>query len=289
MLKIRMGGVPEHFNLPIILANEFDLFKNKNIELEWHYFPAGTGAMTKAIAYNEIDIAVGLTEGVVAAIINGLEAKIIKQYISTPLIWGIHTGIHSNLKTIGECEGKKYAISRLGSGSHLMALIDAEIRGKSIQDNDFLLIENMDGALTSLSKNDSQVFFWEKYTTKPCVDDGQLKRIGEFITPWSCFQMIASNDLIKNHSPEIKELNQVINFSAKQFMKAPNSIEEVHHRFNLKLEDSYDWFYSTEWTTDQNVSEKMLENVMYSLKKINTIKSEVNPELLVASKIAQLI
>jgi DNA-binding IscR family transcriptional regulator len=41
--------------------------------------------------------------------------------------------------------------------------------------------------------------------------------------------------------------------------------------------------------TEQNVSEKMLENVMYSLKKINTIKSEVNPELLVASKIAQLI
>jgi len=289
MLKIRMGGVPEHFNLPIILANEFGLFKNKNIELEWHYFPAGTGSMTKAIANNEIDIAVGLTEGVVAAIINGLEAKIIKQYISTPLIWGIHTGNHSNLKTIGECEGKKYAISRLGSGSHLMALIDAEIRGKRIQENDFLLIENLDGALPSLSKNDSQVFFWEKYTTKPFVDVGKLKRIGEFITPWSCFQMIASNELIENHSHEIHLLNQVINFSAKQFMKAPNSIEEVHHRFNLKLEDAYDWFYSTEWTTDQNVSEKMLENVMYSLKKINTIKSEVNPELLVAPNLVNLI
>lgn len=289
MLKIRMGGVPEHFNLPIILANEFGFFKNKNIDLEWHYFPAGTGAMTKAIANNEIDIAVGLTEGVVAAIINGLEAKIIKQYISSPLIWGIHSGPNSPLKTIGDCDGKKYAISRIGSGSHLMALIDAEIRGKQILKENLILIENLQGALNSLKNNETQVFFWEKYTTKPSVDEGLLKRIGEFITPWSCFQMIASNELIKNHSTEIKLLNQVINFSSKQFMKAPNSIEEVHHRFNLKIEDAYNWFYSTEWTTDENISEKMLENVMYSLKKINTIDKEVNPEQLVAKDLVHLI
>jgi sulfonate transport system substrate-binding protein len=62
--------------------------------------------MTMAIDNNEIDIAVGLTECVIASIINGLEAKIIKKHINSPLIWGIHIGYNSNLKTIGECEGK---------------------------------------------------------------------------------------------------------------------------------------------------------------------------------------
>lgn len=284
-----MGGVPEHFNLPIILANEFGMFKDKNIQLDWHYFPAGTGAMTKAIANNELDIAVVLTEGAVSAIINGLEAKIIKQYISSPLIWGIHTGNHSGIKNIGDCDGKKYAISRFGSGSHLMALIDAEIRGKNIWEKDFVLIENMNGALKSLENNESDVFFWEKYTTKPSVDNGTIKRIGEFITPWSCFQIIGSNRFIEKHPESIKNLTQIINFSSKQFMKANNSIEEVSQRFKLDILDAYNWFYSTEWSIDQNISDKMLENVMYSLNKINIIKNIPPIHTLVDKTIVKLI
>lgn len=284
-----MGGVPEHFNLPIILAKEYGMFKDLNITLDWQYYPAGTGAMTKAIADNELDVAVVLTEGAVSAIINGLQAKIIKQYISSPLIWGIHTGNQSGLNNIGDCEGKKYAISRFGSGSHLMALIDAEIRGKQISKENFVLIENLNGALPSLDANLSEVFFWEKYTTKPYVENGQLRRIGEFVTPWSCFQIIASNSFINKHIDILEKINHVINFSSKQFMKANNSIEEVSQRFNIQLQDAYNWFYSTEWSTDQQVSEKMLENVMVSLKKINSISHEVNPKELIQEQLVKLI
>jgi sulfonate transport system substrate-binding protein len=288
MIKIRMGGVPEHFNLPIILAKEFNMFKEKNIDLDWQYFPSGTGAMTKAIANNELDVAVVLTEGAVSAIINGLNAKIIKQYISSPLIWGIHTGNHSSIKNIGDCDGKKYAISRFGSGSHLMALIDAEVRGKNILEKDFVLIENMNGALKSLENNESKVFFWEKYTTKPYVDKDLIKRIGEFVTPWSCFQIIASNQFIEQNKNSLKDLNQIINFSSKQFMKANNSIEEVSQRFKLDILDAYNWFYSTEWCIDQNISEKMLENVIYSLNKINIISKTISSESLVDLSLVNL-
>ncbi|MDI1232983.1 MAG: ABC transporter substrate-binding protein [bacterium] len=274
---IRMGGVPEHFNFPWQLAQDYGFFTKENIDFKWSFYNAGTGAMVKALEAGELDMAILLTEGAVSAIIKGLQAKIVKQYITSPLIWGIHTGNHSGLENIGACEGKKYAISRFGSGSHLMAMIDAEVRNKKIEEQDFVLVENMPGAIQSLEANLSQVFFWEKYTTKPNVDSGLLNRIGEFITPWSCFQIVASNQILEQHPEKVEAILKTINFTCKQFMTADNSIDMILANFDMKPEDALAWFYSTEWNTDYNVSEKMLENVMYSLKKIGNIEKEVKP------------
>ncbi len=272
-----MGGVPEHFNFPWQLAQDYGFFTKENIDFKWSFYNAGTGAMVKALEAGELDMAILLTEGAVSAIIKGLQAKIVKQYITSPLIWGIHTGNHSGLENIGACEGKKYAISRFGSGSHLMAMIDAEVRNKKIEEQDFVLVENMPGAIQSLEANLSQVFFWEKYTTKPNVDSGLLNRIGEFITPWSCFQIVASNQILEQHPEKVEAILKTINFTCKQFMTADNSIDMILANFDMKPEDALAWFYSTEWNTDYNVSEKMLENVMYSLKKIGNIEKEVKP------------
>lgn len=282
MLKVKIGGVPEHFNLPWQLSKEFGLFERKQIDLDWKFYSAGTGAMVSALRDGELDMAVLLTEGAVSSIIKGLDAKIVKQYISSPLIWGIHTGNDSKLENIGQCDGKKYAISRFGSGSHLMAMIDAEVRGKQIEERNFVPIENMSNAVPSLQKNETEVFFWEKYTTKPLVDRHQIRRIGEFITPWSCFQIVASNKMINEHKSELVDLLNVINFAAKQFMKADNSIDMVLEHFDILPADAHSWFYSTEWNTDFQVSEKMLDNVMYSLKKIGNIEASVPGKDLVA-------
>lgn len=282
MLKIRIGGVPEHFNLPWKLSIDFGLFERKGIDINWSFYNSGTGAMVADLKSGKLDMAVLLTEGAVSAIINGLDAKIVKQYITSPLIWGIHTGADSSLENIGQCDGKKYAISRFGSGSHLMAMIDAEVRGTKIEQVNFVPIEDMAGAVPSLNKSETDVFFWEKYTTKPLVDQRKLKRIGEFVTPWPCFQIVANNSFIESNKSQIVDMLSVISFASKQFMKADNSIDMVIENFEIKPEDAHSWFYSTEWNTDFQVSEKMLENVMFSLKKINNIKQEVEPKSLVA-------
>ena len=286
MQTIRIGGVPEHFNFPWTLSKDFGLFERKNIDLQWSFYSAGTGAMVADLKAGKLDMAVLLTEGAVSAIIKGLQAKIVKQYVTSPLIWGIHTGKESTLQNIGDCAGKRYAISRFGSGSHLMAMVDAEVRGKKIAENEFVLVENMGGATESLNGAQSDVFFWEKYTTKPLVDQGKLKRIGEFITPWSCFQVVASNSILKENPEAVKDLLGVINFATKQFMTADNSVDMVLENFDMKPEDALSWFYSTEWNTDFQVSEKMLENVMHSLVKTGNIEAPVNPNTLVAEFVA---
>ncbi|KAJ1467296.1 hypothetical protein T484DRAFT_1859277 [Baffinella frigidus] len=61
--KLRIAGVPEHFNTPWHIAKEKGLFAAAGVDVEWTDYPGGTGAMTKALNDNEVDVALLLTEG----------------------------------------------------------------------------------------------------------------------------------------------------------------------------------------------------------------------------------
>ncbi|MEM8906993.1 MAG: ABC transporter substrate-binding protein, partial [Bacteroidota bacterium] len=183
-VSIRLGGVPEHFNLPIHLAREAGHFAQRGVDLKWTTFRGGTGQMTRALREGTIDVCILLTEGIIADIVKGNPSKIISEYVTTPLTWGIHPGLKNALEYYSDIFNRRYAISRFGSGSHLMAIVDANSKGHNLEVTQFEVIKNLDGALQSLDQLDSDVFYWEKYTTKPYVDAGQLRRIGEYLTPW---------------------------------------------------------------------------------------------------------
>lgn len=275
---LRIGGVPEHFNLPWHLGIENEIFENAGIKIEWTTFKGGTGQMTKALRNDEVDICVVLTEGIVADIINGNPSKIISKYLNTPLIWGVFSGIDNPINYYGEIYTRQYAISRFGSGSHLMPIVDALYKGKTIQQEQFEVIKNLDGALASLAKNETDVFYWEKYTTKPYVDKGILKCLGEFVTPWPCFMLAATDKVIEKKPDAIQKLLKTLFFITKQFMSSVDGIDQVSTRYEQQLEDVRNWFHSTEWSTNDEVSPKMLENVIYTLKKSGIIDTKVAPE-----------
>lgn len=279
--KIRMGGVPEHFNTPIHLAVENKEFEKRGIDIEWTDFGGGTGQMCKALRDDAIDVCVLLTEGIIADIIKGNPSKIISEYVITPLIWGIHTGAKNPLKHYEEIYDKNYAISRFGSGSHLMAIVDANMKKKKLQHEQFVVINNLDGALQSLNAMESDVFYWEKFTTKPWVDNGQLKRVGEFLTPWPCFVIAATEKIIKEQPENLTRILRVIHDSCDSFMRDDASIHIVEKRYQQQLEDVKRWYHSTEWAIHGWVSDKMLKSVVYYLQAAEIIsdKDEV-PELI---------
>ena len=98
MIRLKIGGVPEHFNLPWRLAIEEGSFEKINMKLHWSDMPGGTGQMIRGLESESIDIAVLLTEGVSKAILEGLPAKILSYYVTSPLRWGIHVPFKSNIK-----------------------------------------------------------------------------------------------------------------------------------------------------------------------------------------------
>lgn len=277
LTKIRVGGVPEHFNLPWHLAMKNGLFEKEGIELEWTVFKGGTGQMTKALRDNEIDVCILLTEGIISDIVKGNPSKLIGKYLNTPLIWGVYTGINNPVNYYGEIYDKNYAISRFGSGSHLMPIVDANAKKIKIKEEQFQVIKNLEGALESLTENETDAFYWEKYTTKPYVDNGTLKHLGDYVTPWPCFMIAATNDIISKEKEAIDNMLKVIYFTSKQFMLSPTSVQEVSDRYNQKLEDVESWFHATEWSVNNDISDKLLKNVLHTLHYAGIIDEK--PEL----------
>lgn len=277
---IRLGGVPEHFNLPIHLANEAGAFQSRGVEISWTDFKGGTGQMAKALREDEVDLCIILTEGIIKDIIHGNPSKIISQYVITPLIWGIHTGVNNALHYHKNIYDKKYAISRFGSGSHLMAIVDANSQGHMLQDDQFIVIKNLDGALDSLGKLETDVFYWEKYTTKPYVDKGQLRRVGEFVTPWPCFMIAASEKILAEQPDNVIRILRTIHDYCDRFMQDENAVQLVSQIYQQEEADVERWFHRTEWAIHGWVSDKMMKSVVFNLRKAGIVgQDEEIPEL----------
>ena len=53
---------------------------------------------------------------------------------------------------------------------------------------------------TRFASGNADVFFWEKFMTKPLVDAGRFRRVGEFVAPWPAFVVCASNSALASTS-----------------------------------------------------------------------------------------
>ena len=280
LTTLRLGGVPEHFNLPIHLAQEAGTFEQQGIDLQWTTFKGGTGQMTAALQEGSVDACILLTEGVIASCIKGLPAKIISGYINTPLTWGIHTGVENDLRHHGEIYDRRYAISRFGSGSHLMAIVDAVSQERMLAQEQFVPIGNLQGALDSLTALDTDVFYWEKYTTKPYVDKGILRRVGEFLTPWPCFVIAATDEVLQREPTAVIRMLRTIHEYCDRFMQSDDYIAQVADRYEQRLRDVERWYHSTEWAIHGWVSDKMLRSVVHHLKLADIVAHDATiPEL----------
>ncbi|WP_299113321.1 substrate-binding domain-containing protein [uncultured Winogradskyella sp.] len=276
MKKVNIGGVPEHFNLAWYLTLKNGEYKAKDINLRWHDYHGGTGEMCKGLRSGEIDIAVILTEGIVKDIIAGNPSRIVQTFVETPLIWGIHVAEHSKFQTIEDIKGATAAISRYGSGSHLMAYINAKNHDWDLEkDLNFEVIKNLDGAKKGLTKGDADYFMWEKFTTKPLVDDGIFRRIDNCPSPWPCFVIAVREDFIKNNEDELRTILDIINQTTTDFKSIPSIDRTIANRYEQELEDVQEWLSLTEWAQDI-IDKKTIENVQEQLFNLNIIPKKVN-------------
>jgi ABC-type nitrate/sulfonate/bicarbonate transport system substrate-binding protein len=279
---LRIGGVPEHFNLPWQLAAERDIFTSEDIDLAWTVYAGGTGAMTKALANGELDIAVLLTEGFIAAADQGLKARIAKVYIESPLIWGIYTSRNSRIHDVKEGMQGKYAISRYGSGSHLMAMIHASQHEHILRDEQFVVVNSLHGAVDSLVRNETQIFFWEKFMTRPHVKSGELALIGEFSAPWSSFLIICSDQVLKQKAEAVQKLLTMMNAECISFKQDNSSVVHLRKRFDMTMTEARNWLRDTQWNYDYRVEKRSLENAKSALLSVNMCNAKLSAEKLCA-------
>ena len=276
MKKVNIGGVPEHFNLAWYLTLKNGEYKAEDINLRWHDYYGGTGAMNKALRSGDIDIAVILTEGIIKDIIDGNPSSIVQTFVETPLIWGIHVADKSNFYTIEDIKGTRAAISRYGSGSHLMAYINAQNNNWNLDtDLNFEVIKNLNGAVEGLTNGDADYFMWEKFTTKPLVDDGIFRRVGECPTPWPCFVIAVRNEFIENNEEELKTILDIINTTTSDFKSIPSIDRTIANRYDQEIEDVQQWLSLTEWSQEL-IDKKTINNIQEQLFSLDIIPKKVD-------------
>lgn len=283
MKKIRISGVPEHFNLPWHLAIEDNAFGDRGIELQWTDVPEGTGKMCQLLADDETDLAVILTEGIVKDIIGGNQVKIIQKFVESPLYWGVHVDTNSTFKSMEDLKGAVAAISRFGSGSHLMAYINANEQGWDLEsDLKFKVVNDINGAVNALGDGTADYFMWEHFTTKPLVDQGIFRRLFDCPTPWPCFVIAASDNAIKKHSNLIHHILEVINIYTTDFKDIPSIDRMLSNRYGLKIEDVQEWLSITHWS-QENITPMVIKNVQQQLLKLNIVDRSFSYEEMVTN------
>lgn len=274
-INIRVTGVPEHFNLPWHLAMEEGAFAKENIQLEWQDAPGGTGAMMQLLDTGVVDVAIALTEGVVASIIKGTSAKIAQVFVESPLCWGIHVAGHTYFQSVSELEHRRFAISRPTSGSHLMAFVLGQQRGWDTDAIPFVEVGGMEGARKALAEEEADAFMWEKFMTKPLVDKGEFRRVGEIDTPWPCFVVAVSTEFLQSHGDAIQSMLNVVNHYAELFKARKEAALLIHQKFELAEEDAKSWLSKTTWGKGGSVDKAMLEGVMQTLSDLGAIDRKV--------------
>jgi ABC-type nitrate/sulfonate/bicarbonate transport system substrate-binding protein len=270
MKTIKIAGVPEHFNLPWHLSIEEGDFKANNIDLQWTDVPEGTGKMCQMLRDGETDIAVILTEGIVKDIVAGNPSKIVQVYVQSPLIWGIHVAAKSKYETLSDLENTKVAISRLGSGSQLMAYVNANNQGWKTDNLQFEIVNTIDGAVEALSNASADYFMWERFMTKPLVDKGIFRRIGDCPTPWPCFVIAVRDEILEKYPETIKRILSSINKTTKNFKDIPNIDKILAGNYKQKTEDIQEWLALTQWS-EKPLTIEMLNNVQNQLFQLKII------------------
>ncbi|PGG95103.1 hypothetical protein AJ79_10260 [Helicocarpus griseus UAMH5409] len=217
---IRIGFVPEHYLTPLHLALKSSI-ASLPFKVTIKPFPSGTGHMITSLRENEIDIAIGLTEGWVAGLVGKSQLekgevdggyKMVGQWVETPLRWAIVTGRNrSDINGVDDLKGGRVGVSRLGSGSHVMSFVLAQQQNWSSTSSPLSpvilgpfpsLRDGVTGhspaAPDATPAPSADFFMWEQFTTKPYFHQSEstpnppLKKIGEIFTPWPSWHIAAS-------------------------------------------------------------------------------------------------
>ncbi len=295
LVKVRIGGVPEHFNYPIHMVKALGLDQKHGVDLEFLEQACGTGQMIANLKDGKVELIIALTEGIVADIAKGgSDVRILGTYVGSPLCWAISGAGEAGVgpdEVVG-MKGKTFGISRYGSGSHLMAYVLAIERGWDPQkDVSFKVVGNFQKLRDSVNADETQAFMWETYTTKPFHDSGELSRLGDISTPWPCFMVAGLKSTVDLRLASIRGALSSIHEAATIFHELSSTMPaEIAQRYSLEPADAEAWYNGVRITAHRYVSEAALERALEALLEAGVLDKNVktDPLSLIHTSVAEI-
>lgn len=263
--RLRLGGVPEHFNLPWRLAIESEACAD--LDLAWEDQPGGTGQMLAKLESGELDMVSILTEGTVAAIDGGAQLTIIQVYVQTPLQWGlfVRPGSRYDAEDRLNDGALRIAISRFRSGSHLMAFILGSQQGWTPEPEQFVVVGGIDGAVDAFAAEQADLFMWEQHMTRPLVDAGVFDQVGVVETPWPAFVIAARTEALTGRTVEVGRVVDAVVAEAQGLHHRPAIANELADGYGITVETAKSWLDTTDYAPRSSMDPTVAANVLDTL------------------------
>jgi ABC-type nitrate/sulfonate/bicarbonate transport system substrate-binding protein len=218
------------------------------------------------------------------------------SYLCFLLGWALSAGKNSKHDSIDTLYKTNVAISRYGSGSHIMAFVLADQREwlkKNEKPFDFTVLHNFKAMRDAVNDGSCDYFMWETFTTKPYHDSGEIKRIGQITPPWPAFLFAAHTDLLASDKEGLKRVLGAIQRATQLFMdqKEDESVKHVMRILEYPEEDVRRWFKTVHYAADhQQVSRNALNITLSTLLNADVVSEPTKKiEQLVDLEVAQLI
>lgn len=246
---IRMGGVPEHFFYPWkkwFRGGEYR--EQEGIRWHWTDYPGGSGAMIPDLVSGRLDLAFLLTESLAAGLAAGQPLRPLSVFVCSPLQWGIFTGAAGNVHAVSPVAMRRYAISRPGSGSELMARVDAGLRGENLGPSPWVVVGNLDGARKALASGEADLFFWERWTTQHLVNSGEFRRVDVRNSPWAGFVLAAGPGFEEKAAGSLKKIFREVCLLAAGIRQY--GAGELASGYRMVIAEAEEWLETVEWAED---------------------------------------
>jgi len=270
-MLLRVGYVREHFCSPLLQFAAADQEQTFTLV----ECPSGTGQLISRLTNDEIDIAIALTDPLIAGIAKGSEAyKLVGSYVTSPLRWAVITGPDARYRQISDLRGTTLGISRSGSGSQTMAYVMALQQGWATEQLQFQINNDIRGLIDSVKDGSTSAFMWEWFTTKPFADAGECRFIGEVPTPWPSW-LIAAHPTRAARSDAIAFLAglsvHVRKFASPEQRAGP-SVDFIQRTFGYPEEDVKAWIRAVEYPDDcASIPAHVISDTLAVLQKAGVI------------------
>ncbi|GAA5870509.1 hypothetical protein JCM1840_004785 [Sporobolomyces johnsonii] len=278
--RLRIGFVREHFCSPLLQLAA----KNSSIELV--ECPSGTGQVMTRLKNNEIDVAIALTESLIAGIAKKTaEFKLVGTYVTSPLNWAVIVGKESKYQKLADLRGEKIGISRIGSGSQVMASVMGLNEGWVDQDGkvepiEFEVLDTFKNLRDGVNDGRAAAFMWERFTTKPYLNE--VRFIDYVPTPWHSWAIVASPATLSPSSPLLPTLESflpALSASMHAFdspaARASDSIEFIKAQFGYPEEDVRAWLDQVAYPKGDahEISRDMVERTLDTLVRAGVLEA----------------
>ena len=271
-------AVPEHFASPLLQYHASQDPQNALFDLV--SCPSGTGEMITRLKEDSIDVAIALTEALIAGIAKEsgkAPFKIVGTFVMTPLDWAVSTGPGRSFESIQDLKGETMGISRIGSGSQIMANVMSFNHGWQIDDLQFKVMNTFEALRNGVQVDGSTAaFMWERFTTKPYTDKGEVRTIGHVLTPWPSWLIAARADCDQNRLLEFLHGlgHWTQEFDSEKSRQGP-AIEYIQGTLGYPVTDIQDWIKTCRWSHEPWIVERTtIEKTLATLEQCQVIKKE---------------